>query len=78
MIEVAEAFCAEIQQGDQRLIDTTDAQMRLARCRAHAMISEVLESRALWAAVAKVPNLAYGPMIKMFSSEKFQSDSRDL
>jgi alkylation response protein AidB-like acyl-CoA dehydrogenase len=78
MIEVAEAFCAEIQQGDQRLIDTTDAQMRLARCRANAMISEVLESRALWAAVAKVPNLAYGPMIKMFSSEKFQSDSRDL
>jgi len=32
----------------------------------------------MWAGVNKKPNHAYGPMIKMFSSEKFQSDARDL
>lgn len=78
MSHAAEALCRDIQQGGSALIDSTDAQKRLARCRAHAYVSDVLANRALWAGVNKKPNLAYGPMIKMFSSEKFQSDSRDL
>ena len=55
-----------------------DAQKRLARTWTHVYVSDVLANRALWVGVNKLPNLAYGPMIKLFSSEKFQSDSRDL
>lgn len=74
----AEELCREIQKDGRPLIEDIDAQKRLARSWAHFYISEVLANRALWVGVNKLPNLAYGPMIKMFSSEKFQSDSRDL
>lgn len=78
MAQAAEALCREIQFAGRPLLDNVDAQKRLARARLHTCISEVLGNRALWAGVKGLPNKAYGPMIKMFSSEKFQSDSRDL
>ncbi len=78
MVVSAESMCREINSGAGKLIDTENAQRRLARARAHLYISEMLEMRALFVIVNKQPNLAYGPMIKLFSSEKFQSDSRDL
>jgi alkylation response protein AidB-like acyl-CoA dehydrogenase len=42
------------------------------------MVSDLLAHRALWAVSEKKANLAYGPMVKLFSSEKFLSDARDL
>lgn len=74
----AEELCREIQRNGRPLIEDVDAQKRLARTWTHFYVSEVLANRALWVGVNKLPNLAYGPMIKLFSSEKFQSDSRDL
>jgi alkylation response protein AidB-like acyl-CoA dehydrogenase len=38
----------------------------------------MLTFRAQWTIAEKKPNLGYGPMAKMFSSEKFLTDSRDL
>ncbi len=78
MTVAAEHLCREVQKDGRPLIEQSDAQKRLARTWAHFFISEVLANRALWVGVNKLENLAYGPMIKMFSSEKFQSDSRDL
>lgn len=73
MTESAEELCRELG-----LIDSVDAQKRLARSKMHAYIGEVLGNRALWTGVMGLESKAYGPMTKMFSSEKFQSDSRDL
>ena len=42
------------------------------------MLSEVIAWRALWAGVEKKPNAGFGPMAKLFSSEKFLEDSADL
>ncbi len=78
MLHAAEQLCREIPGADGALIERTDAQKRLARARLHAWLSEVIANRALWAGVKKLPNLAYGPMAKLFSSEKFLSDSADL
>lgn len=78
MFRSAETLCREIQYKGAALIEDVDAQKRLARARMHFYISEVLANRALWVGVTGRENKAYGPMIKMFSSEKFQSDSRDL
>ena len=78
MVQSAEALCRDVESGAGRLLDSERAQRRLARARAHLYISEMLEMRVLFVIVNKQANLAYGPMIKLFSSEKFQSDARDL
>lgn len=73
MIEAAEEVTDEL--GIRKEVRT---QCRLARSMAHLWISDMLTYRAQWASVEKKPNLAFGPMAKMYSSEKFLSDSRDL
>jgi len=52
--------------------------LRLARATAHVALSEVIAYRALWAGVEKKPNAGFGPMAKLFSSEKFLKDASDL
>lgn len=78
MVEAAEELCRELQRDGRPLIEHTDARRRLARALLHVHLSEVIANRALWAGVKKMPNMGFGPMAKLFSSEKFQSDSRDL
>jgi len=79
MLEDAVALCREIDApGGGKLIEQPQAQARLARTYANYLTSELIAYRANWAQVEQKPNLAYGPMAKMFSSEKFTTDSRDL
>jgi 3-oxochol-4-en-24-oyl-CoA dehydrogenase len=78
MVQAAEELCREVKYRGRPLIEDVNAQRRLARATAHIALSEVLAFRALWAGVEKKPNLAYGPMIKLFSSERFLEDSADL
>lgn len=78
MVEAAEKLCRQLQRNGRPLIEHVDAQKRLARSRLHVHLSEVIANRCLWHAVQKRPNMGYGPMAKLFSSEKFLSDSRDL
>jgi len=78
MLKAAETLCRDIKYNGHALIEDTQAQMRLARTAADLMVSDLLGHRALWAGAEKKPNLAYGPMVKMFSSEKFLSDARDM
>lgn len=72
-LEAAEELAEELG-----LIGNEAAQARLARVHAHAMVGEVMEFRAMWASVEKMPNLAYGPMVKMWTSERFMDGARDL
>ena len=58
--------------------DTAKAQARLARTYANVLASELIAFRANWTQVHGKGNGAYGPMAKMFSSEAFITDSRDL
>lgn len=78
MVHAAEQLCREIQYRGRPLIEDATAQVRLARSTAHVFLSEVIAYRAVWAAVQKMPNVGYGPMAKLFSSEKFLKDSADL
>lgn len=79
LLEAAEELCREIPApGNGRLIDTPKAQMRLARTYANVLSSEMIAYRANWTQVHGKGNGAYGPMAKMFSSELFTTDSRDL
>ncbi|MFP5306185.1 MAG: acyl-CoA dehydrogenase family protein, partial [Gammaproteobacteria bacterium] len=78
MTHAAEKLCREIRHRGRPLIEDGSAQRRLARAKAHCLISEVLGHRALWWGAQKKPNMGYGPMIKLFSSEKFLEDAADL
>jgi 3-oxochol-4-en-24-oyl-CoA dehydrogenase len=78
MVRAAEALCREIEHDGRPLIEDRLAQMRLAKARAHVMVSEMLGLRSLWAAEEKQNVPAAGPMAKMFSSEKFLEDGSDL
>ncbi|MFD1959358.1 acyl-CoA dehydrogenase family protein [Novosphingobium panipatense] len=73
MIEAAEELSREMG-----LAQEVRTQCRLARSVAHLWISDMLTYRSQWASVEKKPNHGFGPMAKMYSSEKFLSDSRDL
>lgn len=79
MLENAVELCQEIKvRGGAKLIDTPKAQARLARTYANVLASELIAYRANWTQVHGKGNGAYGPMAKMFSSELFITDSRDL
>jgi 3-oxochol-4-en-24-oyl-CoA dehydrogenase len=78
MLEAGEAACREITRDSKPLIEEPQAQARLARTAAHLWLSELITFRAQWTIAEKKPNHAYGPMAKMFSSEKFLTDARDL
>ncbi len=78
MLEAGEAACRAITRNGQPLIEEPQAQARLARTAAHLWLSELITFRAQWVIAEKKPNRAYGPMAKMFSSEKFLTDARDL
>ena len=78
MVRQAEQLCRELQFRGRPLIEDTAAQVRLARATAHFLVSEVIAWRALWAGVEKKPNAGFGPMAKLFSSEKFLADASDL
>ena len=78
MVRMAEKLCRELKFRGKPLIEDTAAQVRLARATAHFLVSDVIAWRALWAGVEKKPNAGFGPMAKLFSSEKFLEDASDL
>jgi alkylation response protein AidB-like acyl-CoA dehydrogenase len=78
MVRAAEQLCGQITFRGRPLLEDPAAQVRLARAMAHVMLSEVIAWRALWAGVEKKPNAGFGPMAKLFSSQKFLEDSSDL
>jgi alkylation response protein AidB-like acyl-CoA dehydrogenase len=78
MVNAAEELCRELKFRGRPLIEDPAAQVRLARATAHVLLSDVIAWRALWAGVEKKPNAGFGPMAKLFSSEKFLKDASDL
>lgn len=78
MLEAAQSLCQQIPHRGKTLIEDSNARSRLARTMAHIWISDLFTWHANWAIAEKKPNLAYGPMAKLFSSEKFLTDARDL
>jgi 3-oxochol-4-en-24-oyl-CoA dehydrogenase len=78
MLRATERLCRELQRDGRPLIEAPDAQARLARTTANLWVSDMITFRAQWAIAEKKPNHAFGPMAKLFSSEKFLTDARDL
>ncbi|MES2258560.1 MAG: acyl-CoA dehydrogenase [Pseudomonadota bacterium] len=61
------------------VLEHADARARLARVAVHATIAKDLCYRSIWATTGKVPGrAAFGPMSKLFSTERYQADAADL
>lgn len=78
MLKAAVQLCRDLRRKGRPLIEHSQAQVRLARSAANLIVSEMLTYRAIWASVEKKPNAGFGPMAKMYTSEKFLTDARDL
>ncbi|HEY0960363.1 MAG TPA: acyl-CoA dehydrogenase [Novosphingobium sp.] len=78
MLDAAVTVCRETTRKGNALIEEAQCQKRLARTLANTWVSDLISFRAQWAGVNGKSNPSYGPMAKMFSSEKFLEDSRDL
>jgi 3-oxochol-4-en-24-oyl-CoA dehydrogenase len=78
MLAAAEELCRTKDDGGRTRIDEPAVQARLARTHANAEVCAMLYYRSLWAKVAEKDHVAFGPMSKMFSSERYLSDARDL
>lgn len=78
MLKAAVQLCREIKVQGRPLIEQGQAQVRLARAAADLMVSDMLSFRATWAGVEKKPNAGFGPMAKMYTSEQFLVDARDM
>ncbi|HEX7819268.1 MAG TPA: acyl-CoA dehydrogenase [Sphingobium sp.] len=78
MLEAAEELAREIDLGGRPLIEDAAAQARLARVTAGVWVSRLFGYRAQWASVEKKQEMHFGPMAKMYSSELFTTDARDL
>ena len=59
-------------------IEDTHTLARLARAYADAQIAEALSAKVLGMSLAGVPDQAFGPASKVFSTEAFIADSADL
>jgi alkylation response protein AidB-like acyl-CoA dehydrogenase len=77
-LRAAVQLCKEITRNGRPLIEQPQAQVRLARAAANVMVSDLFTFRSMWASVEKKPSAGFGPMAKMYSSEKFLTDARDL
>ncbi len=78
MLHEAETYCRDKIRDGKPLIASEDTVRRLARVATHVQLSTVIYYYALWSATEKKNIPAVGPASKMFSSEKFLSDSADL
>ncbi|MET0240894.1 MAG: acyl-CoA dehydrogenase [Sphingobium sp.] len=78
MQKAAEELAGEIRNGDHLLIEEPQAQQRLAKTYANLAVADLFTYRSIWGSVNNKGLQGVGPMAKMFSSECFQADSRDL
>jgi alkylation response protein AidB-like acyl-CoA dehydrogenase len=67
------------QRDGRPVLEQADVRARLARVAVHVAIARDLCYRAIWAVTEKVPGrAAFGPMSKLFSTERYQADAADL
>ena len=78
MADIVADWAREQQRNGQPLIEDSRVLARLAQAHAESFVSEALSGRVLGARLAGQPDLAYGPAAKVFATEAFITNARDL
>ncbi len=78
MVETVAEWARGEERGGRPLIEDSAVLARLAQAQVESRVSEVLSGRVLGTKLAGLPDLAFGPAAKVFSTESFITVSRDL
>jgi 3-oxochol-4-en-24-oyl-CoA dehydrogenase len=78
MIDIAVKWAQPKQRNGKPLLEDSNVLARLARAYVDSRVTEALSARPLGIRLAGLPDLAYGPAAKVFSTEAFIADSADL
>lgn len=78
MVDAVLAWAREETRDGKPLIEHPNTLSRLAKVYTRAAISEALAARVLGMKLAGLPDVAYGPASKVFTTEAFIADSADL
>src|SRR3546814_6455662 len=78
MADTVADWAREEQRDGRPMIENDGVLARLTKVYADARISEVLSVRVRGTKLAGLPDLAYGPAAKVYSTEAFIVDSTDL
>ncbi|WP_076590840.1 acyl-CoA dehydrogenase [Herminiimonas arsenitoxidans] len=79
MYQHALTWARNTYRGGVPLIDDADVRRRLASVAVHVTIAKDLCYRSIWATENAIPGrAAYGPMSKLFSTERYLADAADL
>ncbi|HEY3696904.1 acyl-CoA dehydrogenase family protein, partial [Phenylobacterium sp.] len=78
MVESVAGWARTARKRGAPAIEDPRVLARLARVIAHARIGEALGARAMWTSINRLPDAAFGPASKVFSTEAFIVDSADL
>lgn len=78
MVAEAVEWAGTCQRGNGKPMESSGVRSRLARAAVHAEVADVLCRRHLWNAAERQRDRSAGPMSKLFSSERYISDSADL
>lgn len=78
LLAAGEELCRQIDRGGRPLIESADAQARLAQFFVQTQLAIALNERMLWAGVEGKSVPACGPMARLQSAEAFFSGARDL
>lgn len=78
MLHEAETFCRATIRNGEPMIENPNVAIRLAKIFAGNAVTEAIGCYALWSGVTKQPHQGQGSMCKLFSSERFRTDSADL
>jgi len=78
LLHCAERLLARSERNGRPAMEDPAVRRRLTRTHANLVATECLHNRILWVTEEGKPNYAYGPSVKMFSSESFRADSFDL
>lgn len=78
VLERAIAWARSTSRHGALALEDPQVLSRLSRVAVHSEVSDLIFRRSLWARVNDVPDRAYGPMSKLFSTEAFLRDSTDL
>lgn len=79
MLRHAVLWAQSTTRDGKPVIEDADARRRLARIAVHVAVARELCYRCIWATAGQVSGrAAFGPMSKLFSTERYQADAVDL
>jgi alkylation response protein AidB-like acyl-CoA dehydrogenase len=78
MVEAVVEWARDKQRGGRPMLEDSNVLARLAKAYCDTRVAETLSGRPLGMRLAGLPDLAYGPASKVFSTEAFIVDSADL